>query len=89
MCKSSTCADRWSCLGFRARGGFRGRGRGRGRYFRGARQGNRDDSNSNDVSVLAKRRSSMLFAVSLVTPDCFPPFFQNGNDNQTGGEGGL
>ncbi len=32
--------------GFRGRGnGFRGRGRGRGRYFRGARQGNRGDSN--------------------------------------------
>jgi len=35
--------------GFRSRGGFRGRGRGRGRYFRGARQGNRGDSND-DVS---------------------------------------
>jgi len=31
--------------GFRSRGGFRGRGRGRGRFFRGARQGNRGDSN--------------------------------------------
>jgi cold shock CspA family protein len=32
--------------GFRGRGGFggRGRGRGRGRFFRGARQGNRNDS---------------------------------------------
>jgi len=31
--------------GFRSRGGFRGRSRGRGRFFRGARQGNRGDSN--------------------------------------------
>jgi hypothetical protein len=40
--------QRYSCLGFRGRAGFRGRGR--GRFFRGARQGNRNDSNSNDVS---------------------------------------
>jgi Y-box-binding protein 1 len=34
-------------FGYRGRGGFRGRGRGRGRgrFFRGARQGNRSDSN--------------------------------------------
>ncbi len=38
--------------GFRSRGGFRGRGRGRGRYFRGARQGNRGDSND-DVSFFS------------------------------------
>lgn len=36
-------------LGFRGRGRGRGRGgRGRGRFFRGARQGNRGDSNDND-----------------------------------------
>jgi hypothetical protein len=35
--------------GFRGRGVFRGgRGRGRGRFFRGARQGNRGDSDYND-----------------------------------------
>lgn len=36
--------------GFRGRGGFRsyGRGRPRGRYFRGARQGNRDSYNGNN-----------------------------------------
>jgi cold shock CspA family protein len=35
--------------GFRGRGnGFRGRSRGRGRYFRGARQGNRGDSNDDN-----------------------------------------
>jgi len=33
--------------GFRSRGGFRG-GRGRGRFFRGARQGNRNDSNEDN-----------------------------------------
>lgn len=40
-------------LGFRGRGGgFRGRGRGRGRsrFLRGARQGNRSDSNG-DVNI--------------------------------------
>lgn len=60
-CAREERSDHWSCLGFPPRGGFRGRGRGRGRYFRGARQGTRNDSNSNDVSVLAKSRSSMLF----------------------------
>jgi Y-box-binding protein 1 len=34
--------------GFRSRGGFRGRGRGRGRFFRGARQGYRNDSNNDN-----------------------------------------
>ncbi len=61
----------WSCqeleesllicyLGFRSRGGFRGRGRGRGRFFRGARQGNRDDS-SNDVSFPVYSSVDLIF----------------------------
>jgi len=37
-------------FGFQGRGGFRGRGRGRGRgrFFRGARQGNQDDSHDHN-----------------------------------------
>ena len=58
--------------GFRGRGlpRGRGRGRGRGRYFRGARQGTRGDSNNQDVSTASHLSFTFHSCLSSLSTMC-------------------
>ena len=71
--------------GFRGRGlpRGRGRGRGRGRYFRGARQGTRGDSNNQDVSTA----SHLSFTFHSCSSSLFLYYMQDENENENENEG--